>query len=203
MKNFTYKIEHDYGLAPNPFRGCCTLAVCKSSIRRNANLQIGSWVFGTGSAKLKNLNKLIYAMRVDETLTFNDYWNDPRFSYKKPVLNGSLPQLYGDNIYHQDLQTGSWIQENSAHSLVNGLVNDKHLNRDLGGKHVLVSHNFYYFGENAIDIPTEFQEFICTKSRDMAFVESVPAKKFLLWLDAKNYTKNILYGNPISWEKHL
>ncbi|HAT4044914.1 TPA: hypothetical protein I9Z20_002522, partial [Citrobacter freundii] len=84
MKHFTYKIDHDFGLAPNPFWGYCTLAICKSSIRRNRNLNIGSWVFGTGSVKLKNLHKLIYAMRVDETLTFNEYWNDPRFSHKKP-----------------------------------------------------------------------------------------------------------------------
>ena len=26
MKNFSYKIEHDFGLAPNPFGGYCTLA---------------------------------------------------------------------------------------------------------------------------------------------------------------------------------
>ena len=65
MKHFTYKIDHDFGLAPNPFWGYCTLAICKSSIRRNRNLNIGSWVFGTGSVKLKNLHKLIYAMRVD------------------------------------------------------------------------------------------------------------------------------------------
>lgn len=35
MRNFSYKIEHDFGLAPNPFGGYCTLAVCKSSIRSN------------------------------------------------------------------------------------------------------------------------------------------------------------------------
>ncbi|HCD3629949.1 TPA: hypothetical protein NBO47_003868, partial [Klebsiella pneumoniae] len=26
MKHFTYKIDHDFGLAPNPFWGYCTLA---------------------------------------------------------------------------------------------------------------------------------------------------------------------------------
>lgn len=93
MRNFSYKIEHDFGLAPNPFGGYCTLAVCKSSIRSNKGLEVGSWIIGTGSKKLKNANKLIYAMQVGEKLTFNEYWNDPRFQYKKPIINGTLVQM--------------------------------------------------------------------------------------------------------------
>ena len=203
MKHFTYKIDHDFGLAPNPFWGYCTLAICKSSIRRNRNLNIGSWVFGTGSVKLKNLHKFIYAMRVDETLTFNEYWNDPRFSHKKPILSGSLPQLYGDNVYHQDPTTGIWIQEDSAHSLANGLVNQKHLDRDISGKNVLISQNFYYFGDHAVDIPQDLIESTCTNSRDKQFVEEEPAIQLLLWLEQEGYNKNYLYGNPISWKQHV
>lgn len=155
MKNFSYKIEHDFGLAPNPFGGYCTLAVCKSSIRSNKGLEVGSWIIGTGSKKLKNANKLIYAMQVGEKLTFNEYWNDPRFQYKKPIINGTLVQMYGDNFYHQN-EEGKWIQENSAHSLANGMPNLGHLKRDVGGQYVLISTNFYYFGDQAISVPKEF-----------------------------------------------
>ena len=84
MNMFSYKLDHDYGLAPNPFGGYCTLAVCKSAIRSNKNLQIGDWIIGTGSAKLKNLYHLIYAMRLEEKITFQNYWEDERFQYKKP-----------------------------------------------------------------------------------------------------------------------
>lgn len=155
MRNFSYKIEHDFGLAPNPFGGYCTLAVCKSSIRSNKGLEVGSWIIGTGSKKLKNANKLIYAMQVGEKLTFNEYWNDPRFQYKKPIINGTLVQMYGDNFYHQN-EEGKWIQENSAHSLANGMPNLGHLKRDVGGQYVLISTNFYYFGDQAISVPKEF-----------------------------------------------
>jgi hypothetical protein len=204
MRNFTYKIDHDYGLAPNPFGGFCTLAVCKSDIRKNKNLEVGSWVFGTGAKSVgaQYFQKLIFCMKVEEKLTFNDYWNDNRFQYKKPIVNGSLLQMYGDNFYHQD-EKGNWIQENSAHSLKNGTPNEIHLIRDTGGTFVLISRNFYYFGENAITIPEEFLPAICTNARNMAFAkpqETVEA--FIVWLQS-NYEKGILYGDPISWSAHI
>lgn len=204
MRNFTYKIDHDYGLAPNPFGGFCTLAVCKSDIRKNKNLEVGSWFFGIGAKSVgtQYFKKLIFCMKVEEKLTFNDYWNDIRFQYKKPILNGSLVQMYGDNFYHQD-KNGDWVQENSAHSLEDGTPNEKHLIRDTGGSFVLVSKNFYYFGENAITIPEEFTPAICTNARNMAFAkpqETVDA--FIAWLQS-NYEKGILYGDPISWSVHI
>lgn len=204
MRNFTYKIDHDYGLAPNPFGGFCTLAVCKSDIRKNKNLEVGSWVFGTGAKSVgaQYFQKLIFCMKVEEKLTFNDYWNDIRFQYKKPIVNGSLLQMYGDNFYHQD-ERGNWIQENSAHSLKNGTPNEIHLIRDTGGTFVLISKNFYYFGENAITIPEEFLSAICTNARNMAFAkpqETVDA--CIAWLQS-NYEKGILYGDPISWSAHV
>ena len=66
MNFFSYKLEHDFGLAPNPFGGYCTLAVCKSDIRKNKRLNIGDWIIGIGSQKLKKLNHLIYTMQVSE-----------------------------------------------------------------------------------------------------------------------------------------
>ncbi len=203
MENFSYKIEHDYGLAPNPFGGYCTLAVCKSSIRKNTNLEIGSWVFGTGSKKLTREGQLIFAMQVEEKLTFNQYWQDPRFQYKKPQINGSLVQMYGDNIYHQD-KRGNWIQENSAHSLNHGQVNKDHLKRDIGGKYVLISTNFYYFGDNAIKIPKKYTNEICCQGRDMKSpsISKEVVSDFILWLNS-NYKKSILHGNPINWARHL
>ena len=34
--------------------------------------------------------------------SFDQYYNDPRFQCKKPIKNGSLVQMYGDNVYHTD-----------------------------------------------------------------------------------------------------
>lgn len=202
MKYFSYKIEHDYGLAPNPFHGYCTLAVCKSSIRSNKNLKIGDWIIGTGSKALGNLHKLIFAMRLEEKVTFNEYWEDIRFAKKKPIVNGSLVQMYGDNFYHQDKDSGEWVQENSAHSLAGGLTNNGHLKRDVGGEFVLISKEFYYFGSNSPLIPKEYLE-VCSEGRDMKSV-SIPtdtANKFIAWLQA-NYSVGI-NGDPTSWKEHI
>lgn len=201
MGYFSYKIEHDFGLAPNPFGGYCSLAVCKPTIRNNRNLQIGDWIFGTGSAKLKKTHYLIFAMRVEEKITMNDYWNDERFQYKKPILNGSLVQLYGDNFYHQHPKTKKWIQENSAHSLLSGKPNMKHLAADTSGKFVLLSQTFYYFGDNAFLIPKRFLA-ICNEGRNMksTSIQKETADAFVKWLQAK-YTTGVK-GDPINWRNH-
>lgn len=47
MKLYSYIVARDYGFAPNPFFGICTLATCKQKIRSAAN--VGDWVIGTGS----------------------------------------------------------------------------------------------------------------------------------------------------------
>ena len=204
MKNFTYKIDHDFGLAPNPFGGYCTLAVCKSDIRKNKNLGIGSWIFGTGakSVGMQYYQKLIFCMQVQEKITLNEYWDDPRFQYKKPIINGSLVQMYGDNFYHQDTN-GNWVQENSAHSLENGMPNNDHLKRDTEGDFTLISQNFYYFGENAIDVPEKYRATICTNSRNMAFAQPQElVDEFIAWIE-DNYIKCELHGDPISWSIHL
>ncbi|MGM8891323.1 hypothetical protein ACS8FA_10790 [Psychrobacter sp. 1Y1] len=201
MNIFSYKVEHDLGLAPNPFHNFCTLAVCKSSIRRNRNLSIGDWVIGTGSEALGNTNHLIYAMKVEEKLTFNEYWEDERFESKKPIIEGSLVKIYGDNIYHQDANNEEWIQEDSAHSLDQGLTNEDHLKRDTGGQYVLVSQEFYYFGENAPKVPEDLIE-LCPKSRDMEYLNRSQGvvEAFVKWL--KDNHKTGIHGDPINWKDH-
>lgn len=201
MNYFSYKLDHDFGLAPNPFGGYCTLAVCKSDIRKNKRLNIGDWIIGIGSKKLRALNHLIYAMQVSEKLTFDEYWNDPRFQYKKPIINGSLVMMYGDNIYHTDKKTHEWIQEDSAHSLASGTVNKDHLQSDTSGEKVIIGELFYYFGDMAVPIPIEFEE-VCTKGRAAKSI-SIPietADKFIKWLQT-NYAAGI-HGDPINWKNH-
>lgn len=201
MPYYSYKLDHDYGLAPNPFGGYCTLAVCKSHIRNNRKLKTGDWVIGTGSAGLGNLHHLIFAMKVEEKINFMQYWEDERFQYKKPVLNGSLVQMYGDNIYHIDPITKKWLQENSAHSLDNGLPNVGHVNRDTGGAYVLISKKFYYFGDKCPLVPTIYLD-VCCEGRDMKS-SSIPTEigdEFIKWLES-NYNQGI-HGDPISWKSY-
>ena len=139
MNCFRYKIEHDFGFAPNPFHGTLSLATCKGDIRKNKNLQLGDWIVGLGSKSMGNLHHIVFAMKVEEKLTFDQYWNDARFLCKKPNLNGSLIEIYGDNVYHTDESTGKVIQENCAHSKDNGIVDEGHYKRDVEGQYVLLS----------------------------------------------------------------
>jgi hypothetical protein len=81
---YSYKIVRDYGFAPNPFHGICTLATCKPHVRLKAN--VGDWIIGSG-AKTTNLEgRIIYAMEIAEKVTFEEYWTNSRFSRKKPVI---------------------------------------------------------------------------------------------------------------------
>ncbi len=202
MNFYSYKLDHDYGLAPNPFGEYCTLAVCKGKIRSNKNLSVKDWIIGTGSKALSGEHKLIYVMQVDEIITFDEYWEDERFQYKKPVLNGSLVQIHGDNIYHKDKKTGEWIQENSAHSGKDGCLNQEHLDADIKGKNVLISKYFFYLGDNAADIPKTFLK-VCTDSRDMMYksIDQTFGKSFIEWV--KSNFKQGVNGDPISWKEYL
>lgn len=148
---YTYPITRDFGFAPNPFHGVCTLATCKPRIRRAAS--VGDWVMGVGGNPLGEVKgKCIFLMKVTEKIGFRNYWSDPRFSLKKPSRNGSQVQMLGDNIYHKG-SDGSWIQEDSHHSNPDGSPNPVNVKRDTRTTdRVLVSELFFYFGSQAIDV---------------------------------------------------
>lgn len=150
---YIYVVDRDFGFAPNPFHGYCTLATCKPQIRNNA--QVGDWIMGVGGRRLKATGKCIYLLKVSEILTFNKYWSDMRFLKKKPLRNGSLKMMVGDNIYHQQFGNVSWVQEDSHHSNQDGTCNLENLSRDTGSTNVLVSEHFYYFGKSALPVDLE------------------------------------------------
>lgn len=154
MRLYSYVVAYDIGFAPNPFYGYCTLATCKQEIRAKA--EIGDWVVGTGSKQAGLGGRLVYAMQVDEILTYDQYWTDIRFARKRPKLNGSMKQQYGDNIYHRN-KNGLWVQANSRHSLSDGTPNQGHIDRDTKSESVLISERFVYYGGEGPIIPTHIR----------------------------------------------
>ncbi|MDP2998203.1 MAG: hypothetical protein Q8N47_12005 [Bryobacterales bacterium] len=125
MKLYSYVVDHDTGLAPNPHFGVCTLCRCKyrkcpTKPRNIVELaEVGDWVEGTGGADKKKSaghGKLVYAMRVDKKLTREEYYTCPRFKARE---DNEPPK--GDSERH--------------------------------GQFVLISRHFYYFGAKAITIP--------------------------------------------------
>lgn len=149
-----YVLARDFGFAPNPFFGVCSLATCKPSLRASAN--VGDWIVGIQPIARGQV-KLSYAMRIDDALRYDEYWADSRFEMKKPYLAGSLKRRFGDNIYHRHI-TGGWIQEDSHHSYADGVTNIENLQRDTKADRVLISYHFWYFGSAAVLIPEALAE---------------------------------------------
>ncbi|RCK33943.1 hypothetical protein TH9_05905 [Thalassospira xiamenensis] len=156
MTVYIYVVARDFGFAPNPFHGFCTLATCKPVVRRMA--QKGDWVIGMGGTKLRAVGHCIFAMQVTEALSFDDYWADPRFTNKRPIRNGSRTMMLGDNIYHSC--DGVWHQLDSHHSRPDGSPDVHNIKTDTGTDRVLISKHFFYFGKKAPEVPAEILEAI-------------------------------------------
>lgn len=85
---FSYVVDHDYGINPNPVGGVCTLAHCKfrkfPSSRRNVVelAEVGDWVAGTGGQSYESAGngKLIYAMRVTQWVPLSLYLTAARYA---------------------------------------------------------------------------------------------------------------------------
>src|SRR5262245_17878769 len=142
---FTYTIRIDDGAAPNPFRGMCSLAICKPTIRRVAEPGAG---LGSQVAPSGNLaGRLVYAMRVEETLSLADYdrYAPSRWPDRLPnVDSADLADRLGDCIY--DFSSGKPIQRRGVHGPLNQAT-------DLSGQNALISRHFYYFGSRAYPLP--------------------------------------------------
>jgi hypothetical protein len=197
----SYVVARDYGFAPNPFFGICTLATCKPRIRSVA--QIGDWVVGTGSKKRKREKFIVYAMRVTGAMTFNQYWTDPRFQEKKPNLRGSKKQAFGDNIYFKELNTAKWRQADSHHSLTDGSVNESNVVADTATDRILFSDDFIYWGGSGPPLPHEFLNYgarhvnLCVVRNHKNDFPPEFLEKFIIWIRSLN--EQGYAGEPLDW----
>ena len=198
MKLYSYVVARDFGFAPNPFYGICTLATCKPKIRKSA--QIGDWIIGTGSKVNKRDGFLVYVMRVSETMTFNEYWADLRFHRKKPILNGSKKQAFGDNIYFKD-QKNQWRQLDSHHSYENGIQNHNNIKNDTQFDRVLISNEYAYWGGSGPKIIDKFRGYdgmdICVgRGYKNKFPDRI-INEFINWFQSMDV--NGYLDKPLDW----
>lgn len=194
MKLYSYVIPRDFGFAPNPYFGYCTLATCKQGIRKSA--QIGDWIAAFGAANMTVREKLVMLMLVEEILTFDEYWEDSRFENKHPVFNKSMMFMYGDNIYHH--LGNEWVQEPSHHSEQDGTINLLNLNRDTQANRVLIAREFYYFGNNAIEVPMEFSTLIWKNIGYKIYNDEILVGKFIDYI--RQHFEMGIHGVPYSRE---
>ena len=158
---------NDLGFAPNPFHGYCTLLECKPQIRKQA--AVGDWVIGL-SSKTSN-NKIVFAMEVTEKMPISQYWSDERFVAKRPDFTSEEPlQKCGDNIY-EPLVGNKFAQMRSFHKMSHTDDRD-HLKTDLSGKNVLISSNYWYFGQDSIALPVMLKGLIIGRGHRCCFLDS-------------------------------
>lgn len=199
MNIFSYVVARDFGFAPNPFGGFCTLATCKPEIRRLA--EVGDWVFGTGSATWNRKGSLVYAMRVAESMSFDQYWADPRFRQKRPDLRSCRKLAYGDNIYRRG--KGNWQQLDSHHSFANGAPNPNNIRNDTQTNRVLISTQFAYWGGSGPQIPQNLRNYdgydLCAgRGYKRKFPPEMEAQAIAWFLSLK--AQGCL-GRPIEWTR--
>lgn len=193
---YVYVVDRDFGFAPNPFHGRCTLATCKPIIRRTA--KIGDWIVGVGGTRLNAVGKCIFAMQVTEALTFDQYWNSKQYIDKRPIRNGSNCRMVGDNIYRKAPKTGQWVQSDSHHSLSDGRPNPKNIENDTQTDRVLTSERFYYFGKSAPDISPHLAKIRYQNQRNHRVYPLDECAELFEWLKL-NYSRNTILGDPFDF----
>lgn len=195
-----YVVDRDFGFAPNPFHGICTLATCKPPIRKGA--RIGDWVVGMGGRRLKATGRCVYAMRVTETLTFNEYWASEIFFDKRPVRNGSSVMMVGDNIYHRDNPDSPWTQSDSHHSLPDGAQNPLNINKDTSADRVLASREFFYFGKAAPAAPSGLLEGLGFQNRiGHRVFDTTQCGALLAWIKSHKEARNRIMADPFDFDE--
>lgn len=192
---YSYVVQHDHGFAPNPFMEICTLANCKPKIRKVA--EVGDLIIGTGSADIDASGHLVYWMRVSQIITYDEYWLTSRFSRKKPIMNGSMMQRYGDNIYYTG-SDGTYQQIDSFHSEEDGSLSIPNRVRDTGStSKVLIGEEFAYFGKAAPLIPQSLQFLVKSgpgHKCNFSNCEMTKAEHWLATLTERGYV-----GEPGRW----
>jgi len=176
MRLWSYVIVRDKGLAPNPFWGYCTLALCTPN-HQGINADIGDWILGHSDCRTGN--KLILLMQVDEKKTFDEYYRDPKYEKKKPFIKGTWQERVGDNMYYLN-NKGEYHQHKTKYHNT-----DQERKKDLrysSKKIVFISKSFYYFGEKMIPIPKEYKSLIGTSHGCSSKHDERVVKDFLEWI---------------------
>jgi len=193
---FSYIIPNDFGAAPNPFWGLMTLVIFKPVIRRTA--KIGDWIVGIGNRNKtifsgKYGGKLVYAMQVSEIMSMKDYdvYCAANLPNKIPDRSSTDKQLWmGDSIYDFSKQ------KPKVRSSVHTIQDREH---DLGGINALLSNKYFYFGQNAIELPEYLQEIADVKRYHKCNFSKNVAVGFIDWIST---FKVGVHGNPQGLENY-
>ncbi len=191
---FSYVLTKDWGAAPNPFFGICTLVLCKPKIRRAA--RVGDWVAGLGAADTligDVRGRVVYTMRVSQKMTMVEYdaWAQSELPEKLPDLSSTDPRRrVGDALY--DFGEDPPYQRRGVHG-----VEDKQA--DLGGKYALLSDHFYYFGDDPVPLPEHLRSISDVRRGHRSEKNAPYVGPFLKWVEGLGFEPNRSHGRPQMW----
>lgn len=199
---FAYRVDHDRGLAPNPFLDRCSLAVCKPNVRAKA--QLGDYVIGTSSYNKRKMRRsgiagglAVFIMRVTGEIGFDRYHRN--YPNRRPNMRGSRMRRAGDAIYYRDPVTGEWMQSDSLHSRPGGGVSVGDLERDTGVDRILLSDDFTYWGKLAPTLPADLQMFNRKEVRSQRHFAEQEKAAFIAWAQPRLGHGRV--GEPIDWHR--
>ncbi len=162
MKLCSYVVHYDHGFAPNPYGKYLTLACCMERMR--VKREKGDWIVGTSSKTRHGTGtRLVFAMKVTDVITFDQYCQNSQYSTKIPQYG--LIEQRGDNIYYRD--DGGKMRQRVPSYHSHGMKHvplghgqdrweisppwkehEEKKAKDLSGRYVLVSEpgEFWYYG---------------------------------------------------------
>ena len=188
---FTYKVAYDKGVAPNPYCGVCTLAICKPKIRSAAKKEDIIVGFGCG----KDSGRIVYCMVVDKKLSWHEY---TELCKSDAMLRGKIPNNEfepGDCIWISDENGGykclpSW----SGHG------EDAYQRDVLDGKNVLLGGKFWYFGRGdqyEIILPPELKRITPRKQGHRSNSNNPFISDFIDFFNRVLHEKDISVGGKL------
>ncbi|MBU1616051.1 hypothetical protein KJ693_12180 [bacterium] len=192
MKLYSYCLKGDDGAAPNPFWGICTLVICKPIIRKHANK--GDWIVGLGSTNspIRNMSDcVVFTMQVTDKITMQEYDNYCQANYPAKIPNRQSKNYrcrVGDCIYDYTQGTSPKIRL--------GVHDEGNREGDMKGKYALISHHFYYFGDNPVKLPKSLKPIMHPTQGHKSTVNQPYLEEFVSWITNLDYKPNKLYGEP-------
>ena len=179
---FSYSVTHDYGSAPNPFWGTCTLTICKPVIRRIARKD--DWIVGLRG------ESVVYAMRVSSSKSLADYDHHCR-----KQLRGKIPSTTSRDFRRKVGDCIYYFSPGGAPSLRKGIHNLQNKKTDLSGLNALLSTDFYYFGGQALPLPKSLHPIIHKRGHRSSANESY-FRPFVSWIRRQRYAHNKVTADP-------
>ncbi len=193
MALFSYRVRFDYGCAPNPFYGVCTLVICKPRIRAHA--RVGDWVVGTGSAASPAgdlSGAVVYAMQVTRALSMRAYdaWSVRRPRKRPDPAHTDLRRQVGDSIY--DFASDPPAVRPGPHTVAER-------DHDLSGRRALLSTRFVYFGRAAAPLPPHLLGVVKVGPGHRSASNAPLVAPFVAWLESLGHPWGSVLAAPAGW----